>query len=350
MAGKKRTRDNSFYKLATDVNAIINKNVNGKRSKSNMEDIQRSQVEAIMSLEREFKATLLTYERSSYIYKEFLTLILGKNKNILSAKPYFRERVKDFSKYISPKIKAEDVEGLKNFAINYYFIKFTMDNWSRSPDVEAPPALMEIYKKFLKVRNELIENNIPLAINRAKLFYEKTPKSHISLMEMINESVAGMINGIDKYTGEYARIFRGVCIGRMVGGLISIYSETFIHFFPTDKKILYKANTLAHRKRIDDIELLTKEVNGAFSEELKVDYTEFVTVEQLTHLMNGSSIVSADATIDQEGHNIYSGVTDHNQNVEEDITNLNDLGEIYSIVDSKLDIIEQKVLKLRGLL
>ena len=350
MAIKKRTRDNSFYKLATDVNNIINRNVDGKRSKASMDDIQKKQVEDLMSIEREFKETMLSYEKSSFIYKEFLYLILGKNKNILSAKPYFRERVKDFSKNISPKIKTWDIEGLKSFAINYHFMKFAIENWCRAPGAEAPLALIEIYERFLKLRTELIENNIPLAINRAKLFYEKTPKSHISLMEMINESVAGMINGIDKYTGEYTKVFRGVCIGRMVGGLISLYSETFIHFFPTDKKILYKANTLAHRKRIDDIDLLAKEVNAAFSEDLKVEYTEFVTAEQLAHLMNSSSLVSADATINAEGQNVYSGVMDINQDVEEKVTNSNDLGEIYSIIENKLEVIEQKVLKLRGLL
>ncbi len=46
-----------------------------------MDDIQKKQVEDLMSIEREFKETMLSYEKSSFIYKEFLYLILGKNKN-----------------------------------------------------------------------------------------------------------------------------------------------------------------------------------------------------------------------------------------------------------------------------
>ena len=58
------------------------------------------------------------------IYKKFLQHICVKQKNILSARPYFRESAVTFSKKITPAIKNNDIDALKKFDINYQFIKF----------------------------------------------------------------------------------------------------------------------------------------------------------------------------------------------------------------------------------
>src|SRR5581483_1403548 len=233
--------DDSFYRLAGEVTKALEKNRDGS--------LQKEQVEELLDAERKFKETILKYRQSTEIYKKFLQKVCIQNKNILSARPYFREIATSFSKHITPAIKVRDVETLKRFDINYQFIKFIRDAWLGP----FPKRAEQLFQRVHKARTILIENNMPLAINRAKLFYRKTPKSHLTLMDFIGICGLGLAAGVDKWSGEYSPVFRSVCIGRMVGNMIDSYSETMLHFYPSDKRILYKAHTIRARQGIEDI-------------------------------------------------------------------------------------------------
>src|SRR5277367_827806 len=113
--------DNSFYLLAGEVTKAIEANKDGSS--------QQEQVEERMDAERKFKGTILNYRQATEIYKKFLQKVCIQNKNILSARPYFRETATSFSKRITPAIKSSDVEALKKFDINFQFIKFVRDSW-----------------------------------------------------------------------------------------------------------------------------------------------------------------------------------------------------------------------------
>src|SRR5277367_1190690 len=113
--------DNSFHRLAEEVTRAIERNKDGTT--------QKEQVEELMDAERKFKDTILKYKQATEIYKKFLQKVCIQNKNILSARPYFRETATSFSKNITPAIKASDVEALKKFDINFQFIKFVRDSW-----------------------------------------------------------------------------------------------------------------------------------------------------------------------------------------------------------------------------
>ena len=52
---------------------------------------QKQQVEELVASERLFHETLLSYRISTEIYKRFIQMVRITNKNILSARPYFRE-------------------------------------------------------------------------------------------------------------------------------------------------------------------------------------------------------------------------------------------------------------------
>lgn len=331
--------DKSFYVLAREVTAAIEKAKDGSA--------QKEQVEELMRAEIMFKETILKYRQATEIYKKFLQHIRIKQKNILSARPYFRESAVSFSKKITPAIKAEDIETLKTFDINYQLIKFIRDNWLGP----FPKRAEQLFERVHIARDRLINLNMPLAINRAKLFYRKTPKSHLSLMDMIGICSMGLIAGIDKYVGEYRSVFRSVAIGRMVGNLIDEYSSTTLHFYPSDKRILYKAHTLRGRKGIDDVKELTEAVKEAF----KTDALEGksvpkmkIDVGELSALMSAASTCSADATVNDEGFGVYSFTLDPNQDIEEAYINRETSNNMLTSI-RKLPIIYRKVLRLKGI-
>jgi len=332
--------DNSFYRLAGEVTRALEKNKDGT--------LQKEQVEELMDSERKFKDTILKYRQATEIYKKFLQKVRIQNKNILSARPYFREKSVVFSKKITPAIKAEDIETLKTFHINFQFIEFIRKSWLGP----FPKRAQQLYDRVYKARNRLIEDNMPLAINRAKLFYRKTPKSHLTLIDMIGICAMGLAAGVDKWCGPYSPVFRSVCIGRMVGNLIDSYSETMLHFYPSDKRILYKAHTLRSRKQIDDINILTEAVKTGFAEDalegksipkMKIDANE------LSSLMNAASTVSADATVNDEGFGVYQFTADEEQDIEASYIKREKMTSLLKASKS-LPILNKKLLRLRGVM
>lgn len=331
--------DDSFYKLAGEVTRALEKNKDGT--------IQKEQVEELLDAEKKFKETILRYRQATQIYRRFLQRVCIQNKNILSARPYFRETATSFSKRITPAIKEENIETLQTFDINYQFIKFIRESWLGP----FPKRAEQLYERVHKARTILIENNMPLAINRAKLFYRKTPKSHLTLMDFIGICAMGLAAGIDKWCGEYSPVFRSVCIGRMVGNMIDSYSETMLHFYPSDKRILYKAHTIRGRRGIDEINELTEAVNTSFKQdelEGKTIPKNDINVSELSSLMNAASTVSADATVNDEGYGVYHFTMDTSQDIEEAYMERESTSQMLTLA-KKLPMIHRKILKLKGI-
>lgn len=334
--------DDSFYKLAGEVTRAIEANKDGTD--------QRQQVEELLDAEKKFKETILKYRQSTRVYMKFWNKVCVKNRNILSARPYFRESAVTFSKKITPAIKATDIETIKTFDINYQLIRFIRDEW----DGPFPERAEMLFHRVHRAREILIQNNMPLAINRAKLFYRKTPKSHLTLMDMIGICGMGLAAGIDKWCGTYSPVFRSVCIGRMVGNLIDSYSETMLHFYPSDKRILYKAHTIRGRKGIEEIHALTAAVNQSFKDDEKegksVPKNE-VTVGELSYLMSAASTVSADQTISVEGEGsfgVYDYTPDESQDIEGDYMIKETTAHMLALA-SKLPLLHRKILRLKGI-
>lgn len=350
---KQEAFDDSFYKLAGEVTRVIAKNKDGTT--------QEQQVEELLDAERKFKETVLKYRQSTEVYKKFLQKVCVTNKNILSARPYFRETAVSFSKKITPAIKgatavndisvyrtpSEALEALKTFDINYQFIKFIRQTWLGP----FPKRAEQLFQRVHKAREILIENNMPLAINRAKLFYRKVPRSHISLMDFISICAMGLAAGIDKWCGKYSPVFRSVCIGRMVGNMIDSYSETMLHFYPSDKRILYKANSIRGRQGVEEIHSLTKAVNDSFEQDEKDGKTipkKDINVSELSYLMSAASTVSADATVNDEGYGIYHFTQDLTVNIEAKYIEMESTLQMLTLAKS-LTLVQRKVLMLKGI-
>lgn len=345
MARKKlrisETFDDSFHKLAAELTAQLYRNDDGTD--------QKQQFEELISAEQEFRKAICKYPKhSTEIYKRFLQKITVENRNILSARPYFRETGPNFSKKITPAIKARDTEALKTFDINFQLIEFIRDHWKGN----FPKAAEIQYQRVYKARRILCENNMPLAINRAKLFYRKTPKGPLTLMDMINIASTGLASGVDKYVGKYSRMLNGVIIGRIVGNLIDAYSETTLHFYPSDRRIIYKANSLRSRKKIDDLEELADAVNKSFKEDAlagkNVPKVE-VTAALLANLLNAASTVSSDSVVDDDGVGVYDFTPAANPNAEEELIKRQTDVQLSAAI-ARLPLIHRKILKLKGVI
>lgn len=333
------SHDPGFAQLAAEVAQAIETNKKDGTS-------QKQQFEELTAAERQFHEIVLSYRISTEMYKKFISLIRVTNNNILSARPFFRESSDTFSTKITPALKDKNPEALKPFGINFHFIKFCKDHWIGL----WPKKLEAAYRRTETARTKIVNNNMPLAINRAKIFFRKTPKGHLSFMDMIEVSSMGLCAAVDKYTGPYLKNFAGVIIGRSVGNLIDAYSETEIHFYPSDRRVLYRANSIRGRQGITDIKELTEAVNASFAKDLLEGKTapKPVTVTELSYLMAAASLISSDSNMGEDGFGVYSYTPDQAESIEVAINRKQEMAHIAQSA-RKLPLINQKILRLKGI-
>lgn len=338
----------SLKNFVTEIAKVISFKENDGEEKA-------KKVNQLMSLEQSFRNGINSYAQSREMYKKFILMIVVENRNILTARPYFREKSKIFSKYITPAIKSGNIKELQKYHINYRLIKFIRDNWAGP----FPKKQEEVFQKIHTIRNGLIQNNMPLVINRARLFFRKTPQGHLDLMDLIQIASEGLVSGVDKWVGPYSRVFNGVCIGRMTGNLIENYSDTVLHFYPSDRAILYRANSLKFRKEISDPDRLAEAINSSYEEDRKNGVgvpSKKIDGSELNSLMLAASPVSMWVSPDSENPDPVSpfslNVIDNDPNLfvesmEEPFEENELMVRMLSAI-GKLSIIEQKVLKLKG--
>lgn len=248
---------------------------------------QKGQMESLVEMEKEFRQRLIAHSMGNYVYKAFVKFICETQRNILAARPYFRERQKLFTKEISKALKKRNEKTLYRFQFNFKFVLFVM----RTVEWKPKSPLRLLFNRIAALREELIVANMPLALNRARLFFSKTPTSHLAHMDIVQIASEGLMAAIDKYVLPFSSNFRSVAIGRMVGNFIENYSETLIHFYPVDKRKIYRANKNAgkHVNGVDH-ERLSQEVNKDVKDDVYL-----TNPAEIQSLMAAASCVSADS-------------------------------------------------------
>lgn len=276
--------DNHFKQFASSLSRTIGKY--GKVLPKEVLGRQKIQVEGLIKLEKKFKAALLRHRSGRNVIKDFIYYICDERKNILAARPFFRERQKIFTKYISKAFKKRSHNKLKNYHFNFQFIVFTMNNrkWGEHSE------LNKIYKQIIKLRTQIVETNMPLAISRARIFWQRTPRSHLSYMDLVQISSEGLLSAVDKFVLPFGKVFRSVICGRISGNLIEGYSEPALHFYPVDKRKLYRAHKLANKYKdassVNEFNNLAEEVNIGAKKNQMTDSHE------IADLMAASSTIS----------------------------------------------------------
>lgn len=327
-------------------------------SEESLLERQRRQLKLLVALELEFKQELIKHPWGSSSYQAFISLILDTKRNILAARPYFRERQEVFSAEISRALKARNDKSLYKFKVNYSFIGFVMSqrNWKTWP--QRNTKILALDKQIREIRTEITEMNLPLALSQSRLFYASTPKSHLSYMDIVQVHVGGLLAGIDKFvppdTSEMTneeelqayRVFRAVVLGRMMGDRVSEFSATLLHFWPSDKRKIYRA--LKARRRLDasdavDYDAITQKVNDGITN--KNHHTDCAEIAQL---IASASTTSGDVSLDPEGETTLERAEDKEEHrpdlqVEEIECRLAVRREF-----KNLRLVERKLLALKG--
>lgn len=254
---------------------------------------QKRQVEDLFDAEARFKQTLLDSPFGEEVFERFITFICDERRNILDARKYFRERQVRFVAEISPNLKTRNWKGLSQFRYNYSFIKFAVEYLNgRVPELDT------IFAEVAKKRNELVEVNLPLAISRSRIFVGRTPKSHLTIMDFIQSASEGLLTAVDKFTPPYTPAFRSTAMGRMHGNFIEDYSETSLHFFPVDRRKLYRANKEIGRLggiRSVDFEALAAAVNK------DAEPAEYTNAAEIADLLFAASTVAIRPPFEEGG-------------------------------------------------
>jgi DNA-directed RNA polymerase specialized sigma subunit len=250
---------------------------------------QELHVNRLSTLEEEFRDLLKKYEFGNLVYQYFIDFIVKEKRNVLASRPYFRERRANSASNIFKAIKFNDIETLKSFHVNYLFIFLI------SKKFDLPIEFKKIIKEIEKIRQTLVTINLPLVMNRSNIFWSRTPQSWLSFMDLIQIGTEGLISGVDKFGGDYDRMWVGVAIGRMTGNFIGNYNETMIHFYPKDKRRIYAANKFLARHIHGDYE--PEDLVDSVSQALKSETDK----DDLLSLISAVSIVSADSNIEGGG-------------------------------------------------
>ncbi len=315
---------------------------------------QKAQVELLVALEAEFRQTLIAHRWGPSTYKDFVKFICDKKANILAARPYFRERQEVFTKHIAQALKNRDAEALYPFAFNYQFVLFAMKSRQWKSNRMGTP-IVELADKITAARVEIVETNMPLAISRARIFSKHASLGALSYMDLVQISCEGLMSAVDKYVLPFSTSFRNVIIGRIVGNFIEHNSATMLHFYPVDKRKLYRANK--HSGRVVDIEIddLVEQVNRG---KKALHHTD---AGEIADIMLAASCVSLEvpAGDDREGGNpggsglyprVESGqwaVAPEDQRPDVLAENNDSIAQLSQAL-GQLSIYERKILRLRG--
>ena len=287
----------------------------------------------LFALEHRFKTVLLSSPSGAVVYQKFMDFILNEKGNILTTRVYFRERQKTFSKKISVAFHKKNPSSLHKFKINYLFAKWACQHY-KGPNKRT---LNNLLKKIGELRKIICENNLPLAINRSKIFWSKVPESHLDYMDLIQTASEGLMNAIDKFVPPYRTVFRAVAIGRMTLNMITDNNSTLLKFSPKERRILYRANNAKNKRKLFKDEEIVNYVSESF---------DGVTNQSLHKLIAAAS--RSTASIDEKRGDALPLIDKISGDVSlEDTIVLNDFTTKFRYAITKLPLMMHKVIRLK---
>jgi len=258
----------------------------------NTTELQKKQLETLVALEKRYRKAVIADPMGKRVYEGFVSFICDERRNILVARPFFRVRQTTFTNKISKALKARNTKELSRYHFNFQFIRFIM----RFHDWPKDGEIYMLYDQIVALRIEILEMNMPLAINRTGIFWRCASVGHLSYMDFVQIASEGFLSAIDKYVLPYSKVFRSVAIGRMVGNFIAETSETLMHFYPNEKRKLYRANKVVrkHKGVSVDFDSLANEINTGAARE------HITTPSEIADLMSAASLISSESGTESE--------------------------------------------------
>lgn len=316
---------------------------------------QKGQVEKIVELEAAWLDRLLGSSYVGAVYAAFFEHV-ETLPSIMSARSFFRERQGAFEDILGPAVRAKDWGPLTKYRVNYHFI-----SWAQRTGLLAPP-FAEQAVEIKKLREDMIVLLMPLAISRARIFWNRTPQSHLSISDLTQLSMMGLLVAVDKFVPPFSQVYRSVAIGRSTGNLIEAFTQTLLGFSSDDQRILYRANKIAGRmSRLDGIDftgmvrelnagaVLRDEQGNVLLDEAGKERVAFTVNEDvLKSLMAASSHVSSDA-VEGVRRSVSRMAAPREDAPDARVEIAEGAGKIREVLP-RLSLVQRKLLCLRGMI
>lgn len=338
----------------------------GKMNDDQLLRLQKLQLETLHNLEDEFRTLLLKHRWGRGVYEAFVKKICVENGNILTSRPFFRERQDVCIGPISHALAAGDIDTLTKFHFNYNFVAWTMKLYRWRSGSE----LVRLSKEIEAARQDIVVLNSPLAISQARRFWGKAPAkaayTHLTFMDFVQVGLDGLVSSTDKFVlpnpskfkteaellFEFRR-FRPMSCQRMVGNFIETFSETLIHFYPKYKRMIYRANKyLAKHGEAVDPQKLVNSVNKDAKGRFIPGAARTSIFEIFDLLAAASSLGPTDSTLlagdDEDRGNFLDQCPDANDNRPDVRVESAETSTRLQEAVLSLPIIERKLLRLKG--
>lgn len=354
-----KTHSNLFRQFVVAMDTLIKENaVVDNRN-------QRALLDDLFVVENQFKKVLLSSHHGKKVYADFMDFILKEGfdhqddlpegyiprnrddllafkeelsedgRNILRARVYFRERQNTFSKRIAKAFHKHSPDLLHRFKINYEFARWSVEHY-KGPKWRT---LRKLYKDILELRKILCENNLPFAINQAKVFWSKSPETHLEYMDLIQASSEGLLTAIDKFVPPYKTVFRSTAIGRMKLNMRDESSSTLVKLPPREKRILYRAKNAKTKEKLTKESDILAYVGKSF---------KGVTADELADIQSAAATT---ASIDEKPDDSYSlseKLHDTSDPIDERVIKRDLRDKVTDAVHWILSIIERKVIQMKN--
>jgi DNA-directed RNA polymerase specialized sigma subunit len=291
-------------------------------------------VTELVELEGLFRDTLLSSKQGKLMYRDFLNYIAEEKGDVRSAQVYFRERQRDILNRLSNIFETEKYHLFYRYRINSLFATWVVVRY-KGPKMKR---LKEIQESMMAVRNRLCQNNLPLAINRAKIFWGKTNQIRLDFMDLVQDATEGLLIAIDKFCPEDSSTgVSGVAIGRMTQTMIDDSNDSSLLKLPrNDERIMYRIRNAINKEKLRTDGEILKYVQESFPD---------VTAEYLATLQNAAqNVLSLDG-----GTNESTGIIDTLANDDCPEDNLVERDLKYKVRMAMLDlsVMERKVTRLK---
>lgn len=294
--------------------------------------------ERLILLEGKFAKRLRSVSGGKKVYRLFIDMILREKENLITARKYFREREAAYKEHVYPSIRSKEPVGLHKIRVNFLFCVFAVKN------LETKDAkLLMLFEEIKGLRESLINRHLHYALNRAKAF-NTGANPNVDFSDLIQLANEALVSAVDKYViDETASSFRTMAIGRMVANLMASSDQALpVSFGGQASRQLYKIKKLLEKNNDMKIKDLS-EIIG-------------VAEEEIAALMNATVYSSLDAELEQEdgfGNSIslkdFLPAPSGDFNDPYAVTEMKDLIERSYEIFQSLTILEQKILKLKGI-
>jgi DNA-directed RNA polymerase specialized sigma subunit len=293
----------------------------------------------LMQLESRFAKRLRSVAGGKQVYKDFIQMIIREKENIMTSRRFFREREESYKEHIFVAIRKREAKDLHSFRINFMFCAFAIKNLKKQDS-----KLTELFNDIKQIRESLISRYLHYALVKAKSFNNGVNYNNDfgDLIQIANEA---LVDSVDKFVlDENGYSFRHMAIGRMIASLIASGDLSLaVTFGPQASRRLHKIKKVLEKTP----GLSTRQLSEVMG----------IAEEEVSAIINASQATSLDADLGEDNSGDSPTVTlqeflpaptgDYTDPYV--LSETSDLIKKATIVFNDLTILEQKILRLKGI-